>query len=507
MRLGYDGRGFSGRTRVAMDAEVAAAQAGGAEAATRDCVLPPLAVDMDGTLLLSDTLHESLLALLRVNPLYLFVFPLWLLRGRAHFKRAVARRIVPDPATLAFNEPFLAWLREQHGRRSIVLCTAADAAVARAVSAHVGVFDDVLSSDGRENLAGDGKAAALVQRFGERGFDYAANARIDAAAWAHARQAIVVNAAPAVERAAARVGTVARTFPRSAAPATTALRALRPHQWAKNLLVFVPVLTAHLAFDTGALAHALLAFVAFCLCASSVYVVNDLVDLPSDRAHPRKRHRPFASGALPTVFGMVAAPLLALAAFAIAAALPSRFLLVLVAYFALTFAYSLWFKRIELLDVVVLASLYTGRIVAGAFAIAVPLSFWLLAFSMFLFLSLALVKRHAELALVREHGRTDAVGRGYRVEDLPLLATLGGASGYLSVLVLALYINSRESAALYDEPQLLWLLCPLLLYWISRVWLLTTRGRMHDDPVLFALRDPASLVVAALGLAAVALSV
>jgi 4-hydroxybenzoate polyprenyltransferase len=489
-----------------MDAQLAAAQAGGAEAATRDGVLPPLAVDMDGTVLLSDTLHESLLALLRANPLYLFVLPFWLLGGKAHFKRAVARRVVPDPATFAFNEPFLAWLRTQHGRRRLVLCTAADAGIAHAVASHLQLFDEVLSSDGRENLAGHGKAAALARRFGERGFDYAANARIDTAAWAHARHAVVVNAAPSVQREAARVATVAQTFPRAASPAAAALRALRPHQWAKNLLVFVPVLTAHLAFDPAALAHALLAFVAFCLCASSVYVINDLVDLPSDRAHPRKRHRPFASGALPVISGMIAAPLLALAAFAVAALLPARFLLVLAAYFALTFTYSLWFKRVELLDVVVLASLYTGRIVAGAFAIAVPLSFWLLAFSMFLFLSLAMVKRHAELALVREQGRMAAAGRGYRVDDLPLLATLGGASGYLSVLVLALYINSRESAALYHAPQLLWLLCPLLLYWISRVWLLTMRGQMHDDPVLFALRDPPSLAVGALGLAAVALS-
>lgn len=490
-----------------MDADVAAAQAGSAHATTTAPAPLPLAVDMDGTLLLSDTLHESLLALLRANPLYLFVLPFWLLRGKAHFKREVARRIVPAPASYAFNEPFLAWLRTQHGHRPLVLCTAADARVARAVADHVGVFDAVLSSDGRDNLAGGAKAMALVERFGAKGFDYAANAAIDVPAWAQARHAVVVNAPPSVERAAADVGTVGRTFPRNPASPVTLLRALRPHQWAKNLLVFVPVLTAHLAFEPVALVQASLAFAAFCLCASSVYVVNDLLDLPSDRAHPRKRQRPFASGALPVVHGMVAAPLLAVAAFAIATALPVRFVIVLAAYLALTFAYSLWLKRVELLDVVVLASLYTGRIIAGAVAIAVPLSFWLLAFSMFLFLSLALVKRHAELALVREHGHAAAAGRGYRVDDLPLLATLGGASGYLSVLVLALYINSRDSAALYGEPQLLWLLCPLLLYWISRVWLLTMRGRMHHDPVVFALRDRASLLVGTLALVVVALSI
>lgn len=469
---------------------------------------PPLAVDMDGTVVLGDTLHESLLVLLRRNPLYLFVLPAWLLGGKARFKRELARRAQPDPASLVYNVPFLDWLRGQRGRRELILCTAADAGIARRVAGHLDVFDTVLASDGERNLEGARKAALLVERCGERGFDYAANGAVDVAIWRHARRAIVVNASAATERAARAVSEVEQVLPAAPAGAGAWLRALRLHQWIKNLLVFVPLLTAHLALDPQAIGRCALAFLAFGLCASSVYLLNDLLDLPADRAHPRKRARPFAAGQLSLLAGLALAPVLLAAAFALAAlALPERFVLALAAYYLLTLSYSLALKRVEILDVVILAALYTARIVAGAFALAIPLSFWLLAFSMFLFLSLALVKRCTELEVMREHGRTGAAGRGYRTDDLPMLGALGAAAGYLSVLVLALYINSAKSEALYRQPKFLWSLCPLLLYWIGRVWLLTQRGRMHDDPLLFAVRDPVSLAVLVLGLATVLVAV
>lgn len=463
--------------------------------------LPPLAVDLDGTLVLSDTLHESMLALIRRNPFYLFALPVWLLRGKARFKREIARRVLPNIDTLPYNAPLLGWLHEQRGRREIVLCTAGDAALARAVADRVAVFDDTLASDGAINLSGERKAAALAARYGERGFDYAGNARRDLAVWRRARAAVVVNARPSVARAAARIAEIDRRFEPAPAGIGVWLRALRVHQWAKNLLVFLPLLTAHRAFDAGAAGHALLAFVAFCLCASSVYLLNDLLDLDADRQHPRKRQRPFAAGELPLLAGFALAPALLFGAFALALLLPERFLLVLAGYYVLTMAYSLRLKRVEMLDVVVLAALYTARLIAGAAAIPVPASFWLLAFAMFLFLSLALIKRHTELGTLRDLGRSTAAGRGYRTDDLPMLAVLGGASGYLAVLVLALYINSRESERLYRQPELLWLLCPLLLYWINRAWLLTHRGRMPDDPVVFAVRDPVSLGVLLLAVA------
>ncbi len=269
----------------------------------------------------------------------------------------------------------------------------------------------------------------------------------------------------------------------------------------KNLLIFLPLLAAHRVFDLHALARVLAAFLIFGVCASSVYLLNDLLDLRADRHHHRKRNRPFASGRLSLLMGIVIAPLLTLCAFAAALALSRWFALVLLIYYVLTLSYSFRLKRIVMLDVVVLAGLYTLRIIAGTVAVPTALSFWLLAFSMFLFLSLAMLKRYTELHAVRNSGRDQAHGRSYGVEDLALVQSLGGASGYLSVLVLALYINSTASLALYRHPQALWLLCPLLLYWVSRVWVIAHRGVMHDDPVIFAVTDPVSrglLVLAAL---------
>ncbi len=276
-------------------------------------------------------------------------------------------------------------------------------------------------------------------------------------------------------------------------------QALRVHQWLKNLLMFLPLLTAHLLLEPTALARTSVAFLAFSVCASSVYLLNDLLDLNADRQHPRKRLRPFAAGTLPLRHGWIAIPLLLLIAFGMALALSYWFCLALLAYYLMTLLYSFWIKPIVMLDVVILAALYTMRIIAGAAATVIPVSSWLLAFSMFLFFSLALLKRYTELLIVKNSGLDKNVDRGYTVNDLPLIQSLGSASGYLSVLVLALYINSTASEALYRHPQVLWLLCPLLLYWISRAWAIVHRGGMHEDPVIFAATDPTSYTV--LGLA------
>ncbi len=473
----------------------------------RDRLLP-LAVDLDGTLVLGDTLYESLLILLRRNPLYLFLLPFWLLGGKAGFKRELSRRALPAPSDLLFNQALLEWLRDQRDHRQLLLCTAADQRIADGIAGHLDLFDGVLASDGTNNLSGPGKAAALVERYGEQGFDYAGNERVDLAVWRHAHAAVVVNASPAVLAAATRVTTVDQVIaPKQGVGLQPWLRALRLHQWAKNLLVFVPLLTAHLLFEQDAVVRAMLAFLAFGLCASSAYVLNDLLDLAADRAHPRKCRRPFASGQLSVFSGLLLAPALLAAAFAVAILLPQRFVVTLAAYYLLTVLYSFRLKQIDTVDVVVLASLYTARIVAGAFALAVMLSFWLLAFSMFLFLSLALVKRYAELQQLRERGLEFAIGRGYRVEDLPMIGSLGTSAGYGSILVLAMYVNSNTSEALYRQPKYLWLICPLLLYWITRAWILAQRGRMHDDPLMFAIGDRVSIVVLAACLALVALAI
>jgi len=458
----------------------------------------PLCVDLDGTLIRSDLLFESALSLLRRNPFYVFVFALWLLRGRAHLKREIARRAEVDPATLPYDERVVDWLREQQGQRPRVLCTASDAALANGVAQHLGLFDDVLASDGTRNLAGSHKADALRERYGDKGFDYAGNEYRDLHIWKHARRAVVVNGGGGLARAAGDCCEVERVFEARGGGLRTWVKALRLHQWLKNLLVFLPLFTSHRVLETTTTLHCILAFLAFGLCASGVYLLNDLFDLDADRRHPRKRLRPFAAGTLPLWSGLVAAPLLTIAGLAVAATLSLPFAGVLLCYYALTLAYSLRLKRIVMLDVVVLAALYTVRIIGGAVVIGGGLSFWLLAFSMFLFLSLAMLKRYTELHTLIGSGKSEASGRGYAVDDIALIQSLGGASGYMSVLVLALYINSTASEALYRHPQVLWLLCPLLLYWISRVWLIAHRGQMHDDPIVFALVDRVSRVILAL---------
>jgi 4-hydroxybenzoate polyprenyltransferase len=456
-----------------------------------------LVIDLDGTLLRSDLLLESLFALLRRHPLLVFALPLWLLKGKAAFKAEIAHRVDLDMAGMPWDERVRELLHGAAGRRHRVLCTASDQSLAFAAATHIGQFDEVLSSDGVRNLSGRRKAALLVDRFGERGFDYAGNAEVDLHVWRVAREAIVVNAPMSLANAAARCTRVSQHLPAPDAGVAAWLRALRVHQWLKNVLVFVPLLASHRMFEPMAASQAAVAFMAFSLCASGVYLLNDLLDLASDRQHPRKRMRPFAAGALPLLHGMLAVPVLTAFAFALALWVSPLFAAALGLYLLLTLAYSLYLKRIVMMDVMVLAALYTLRIVAGTLAIGAALSFWLLAFSMFLFLSLAMLKRYTELLTLQSRGDAQSAGRDYRVDDLPLVQSLGAASGYLAVLVLALYINSTASELLYRHPQLLWLLCPVLLYWIGRAWMIAHRSLMRDDPVVFAATDRASQLLVA----------
>lgn len=459
----------------------------------------PLCVDLDGTLLRSDILYESLLALLAQNPLYVFLIPLWLLKGKAALKRELAKRVTLPPETLPYDERVLELLRSTE-QRPRVLCTASDALLVEPIAKHLGLFEEVLCSDGQRNLAGHRKAETLISKYGEKCFDYAGNGSVDLQVWKHAASAIVVNASPAVTSAAKKVTAVSQVMPRERAGVKTWIKSLRIYQWLKNLLVLVPLLTAHRFFDVDAFLHGGIAFLAFGLCASGVYVLNDLLDLTPDRMHPRKRSRPFAAGKLPILHGLIAAPVLTLSGFALAFACNWQFALVLVGYYIMTLSYSLKLKRIVMVDVVLLAALYTVRIIGGTVAISADMSFWLLAFSMFLFLSLALVKRYGELESAQSSGKEKAIGRGYDVSDLPLIQSMGTSAGYIAVLVFALYINSPASVELYRQPELLWLLCPILLYWISRVWIVAHRGSMHDDPIVFAATDRASQMVGALSL-------
>ena len=454
----------------------------------------PLCVDLDGTLLRTDTLVESILALLKARPLAAAWIPVWLLGGRARLKREIASRVSLNVAALPYNDELVAYLRtERAAGRRLVLVSATDRAIADAVAAHVGLFDDVLASDGSTNLKSRRKMEALRARFGSGGYDYAGNESADVVVWRDARVAIAVNATP---RTVAAAGPDARVFsPRTNALRTVA-RAIRVQQWVKNLLVFVPLAMAHQVRDPLML-NAVIAFVAFSLCASGVYLTNDLLDLEADRRHATKRKRPFAAGDLNPAVGLVLAPLLFATSILLALTLPPAFLLALAIYVVLTTLYSFRLKHVALVDVVVLAMLYTGRMIAGSAATGVWPSPWLLAFALFFFLSLAFVKRYSELYGLRQSGELLGI-RGYYASDLDLIANLGAVSGYLSVLVAALYINTDRVAGLYSEPHLLWLICPLLLYWISRVWLLAHRGELDEDPVVFAVTDRVSYLVGGL---------
>ncbi|MEF2147694.1 UbiA family prenyltransferase [Aquilutibacter rugosus] len=456
-----------------------------------------LAVDLDGTLVHTDLLYESFLSAFKSNPLVVFSCLLWVLKGKSYLKGKLAERANVDVSVLPYNQAVLDYIRssDQH----VVLATATDARIANQIGDHLEIFDDVHGTDTIGNLSGSRKTERLNSLFGKGGYDYIGNDFVDIPVWNDSARAIVANAPASLQKKmkASHPDVVVLESP-ARNRIKTWVKGLRIHQWLKNLLIFVPLIASHQVLNSEKLLDTVLAFIAFGCLASGVYVLNDLLDLDSDRRHPRKCKRPFASGAIPVLHGLVAAPLLTIIGFGIAISISKFFLAVLVSYYIITLAYSFRLKKVVMVDVLLLASLYTIRIVAGAAAIRTIPSFWLLAFSMFIFLSLALVKRYAELHDASVSGKEKASGRGYAVSDLPLLQSLGASAGYLSVLVLAMYINSTEAIALYSRPIVLWMLCPVLLFWVSRLWIITHRGDMHDDPIVFAAKDKVSLIVVVL---------
>ncbi|WP_206199387.1 UbiA family prenyltransferase [Parasulfuritortus cantonensis] len=461
----------------------------------------PLVVDLDGTLIKTDLLFETASRFITQHFLGVFRLLGWLATGRAQLKERLAEIVDIDPSTLPYNAEVIDWLREQKRLgRHLILATASHRILAEAVAKHLGLFDEVVASEGRLNIKGREKRDILVKRHGERGYDYVGDSAADLPVWQSANQAFVVSASRGLIKRARAQGNVANVICNGRAPRLRSLaKAMRPHQWVKNLLVFIPLMSAHQYGDAYAVLHACFAFVVFGLTASSVYILNDIVDIAHDRHHPRKQRRPFAAGDLSLALGWMVWPLLLVTAFYLAILfLPLAFVGALGTYFLFTVAYSLRLKQLAAVDVLTLAGLYTLRIIAGAVAITVSLTFWLLSFSMFLFLSLAFVKRFSELKAARDNGKHGRLrGRGYVHEDLEIVSSMGVASGYLSVLVLALYIQDARTSELYHTPQLIWLACPLMLFWVSRVWLVAHRGWMHDDPIVFALKDRASWIVVA----------
>jgi 4-hydroxybenzoate polyprenyltransferase/phosphoserine phosphatase len=466
----------------------------------------PLCVDLDGTLVKSDTLVDSLMVLARRHPADLLRSPLWALKGKAYLKSQVTSRVALDVEHLPYNRPLLDYLKEQHAAgRKVYLATGADSVLARRIAAHLGIFDEVMASDGAVNLTGKNKLQHLEQRFPLDGFDYVGNAAPDLPLLEGARQAMLANPHLGLSSALrSRKINVSRTFlDRASLPAALA-KALRVHQWAKNLLVFLPLLLAHF-FRAGSVLLAVAAFFCFSFTASATYIFNDLLDLEHDRVHLRKRKRAFAAGDLPVSAGLGISFSFLVLALVTAAYLPRAFLLYLLLYFVTTLAYSLALKRIVLVDVVVLSSLYTIRMLAGAAATGTAVSPWLAAFSIFLFLSLAMVKRFAELENLHARGANPTNARGYLLSDIEQLRSFGTSSAYASIVIFALYINGHDVAALYHHPYRMWLVTPLLILWLSRVWLLASRGLLDEDPVVFALTDRMSLLLG-LGVAIIAYS-
>jgi 4-hydroxybenzoate polyprenyltransferase/phosphoserine phosphatase len=460
-----------------------------------------LCVDLDGTLVKSDTLVDALFALAHTAPMQLLRLPAWLARGKAAFKHQVVIHAQLDVAHLPYNTALVEHLREEAATgRTLVLATGADERLAMRVAAHLGIFQEVLASDGVINLTGARKLHRIQQRFAESGFDYIGNSMADMPLLAQAETAMLANPGwwvrsrlDAHQRQTKKTQPVP-VFQDRRAAFSSAFRALRAHQWAKNVLLFLPLLLAH-SLHWSAFLLCALALASFCLTASSTYIINDLLDMEADRRHPHKCQRPFAAGDLSAVAGaLLAVFLLACGAWLAVRWLPLAFVVWLALYAVATLAYSLYFKRVVLVDVIFLSALYTLRILAGAAAVSVAVSPWMAGFSIFFFFSLALLKRFSELENLRARGTTPANGRGYMVQDLEQLRSFGTASAFASIVVFALYINNPEVGHLYHHPHRLWLMTPVLIWWLSRTWLLASRGQMEEDPVVFALTNRSSLL-------------
>jgi len=460
----------------------------------------PLCVDLDGTLVATDTMGESVLGLLKTAPWKLFALLAALMQGRPKFKRYLAQNAPVDPAALPYRDEVLDEMRQarEDGRR-VLLVTASDQATADAVAEHLELFDEAIGSDGENNLKAGRKAELLVSRFGAGGFQYIGDSSADLPIWRAANEAIMVCPSSSTHRSAEQSLPNVTVLSERPNKWKATVKELRPHQWAKNVLLFVPLYFSHQYTDLSLVFTALMAFLSFSFCASSIYVLNDLIDLPSDRQHRSKRKRPLAAGTLSIPEGIaLSMASLALALTLAVAFVHPKFVAVLLGYVVLTTAYTFVLKQQMILDVLTLASLFTYRVIAGGVAVGVALSPWLLAFSIFFFTSLAFVKRYAELIQIKGDPGQSLKGRNYVPADIPIIASAGPAAGLLAVLVFALYINSPVMLMYYSLPQALWAICLILVYWIIRIWFLAARDQMHDDPVLFAVKDKVSLAAGAL---------
>jgi 4-hydroxybenzoate polyprenyltransferase/phosphoserine phosphatase len=458
--------------------------------------IKPLCVDLDGTLVSTDTLMESILIAVKRKPLLLMLLPFWLMKGRAYLKKRVSENASIDAALLPYKEQIINYIKSEKDKgREIVLATATDRKIALAVSSYLNLFDKVIATENNHNLRSKEKRNALVELFGEKGFDYIGDSRADLTVWTKADVALIVEPSRSLLNKVKLFTENIIVFEKEKQNFKLFIKEIRVYQWIKNILIFLPFIMAH-SFETRNFVNSFLAFLSFSFIASFVYILNDLLDLESDRQHPSKKNRPFASGNLGIHIGLFTAPIFLIAGFCIGYFLLAfSFFETLIVYLLITTAYSFYLKKIIILDVILLSCLYTIRLIAGATATGIEASTWLLGFSIFLFLSLAIMKRYTEIRVMIEQNKSKAEGRGYRVEDIDFLKNVGPATGYMSVLILALYVNSEKVLSLYHNPQWLWLTLLCFVFWVSRIWLKAQRGEMLDDPIVFTAKDKVSYFV------------
>lgn len=455
-----------------------------------------LCLDLDGTLIRSDALFESIFQLLKINPLFLFLVPIWLMKGKPNLKEEIDKRIDFKADTLPYNQDLIDYVKTEKNRgRKVYLATASHISIADKVAKHLNIFDGVYATKDGYNLKSEKKAKVLNQEFGKGKYVYAGDAKVDYNIWKDAAAAIVVSNKKNFIEDVNKKFTVEKSFYNEVNIFKKIIKEIRVYQWVKNLLLFLPILLAHTLGNVTDLTNVVIGFFSFSISASFVYVLNDLLDLDSDRSHPRKKKRPLASGDLPIQIGIALVPLLLIIGIGLSFFLSPKFQFILFSYIIITTAYSFSLKKVPILDIILLATLFTTRIVAGAFAANVYLSMWILAFSMFFFMNLAVLKRYTELLVMKKKNEIEAKGRGYHIEDMGLLLSMGPAAGFLSILVFVLYIDSAQATGLYSEPLILWLIAPVFLYWISRIWHLSVRGKMTDDPIVFTGKDKVSYVV------------
>ena len=451
-----------------------------------------LYVDLDGTFIKSDTLFESFIVAIKSNPFIIFICIGWLIKGKSYFKHQLSQHADIAIQLLPVNPEFYTFLiKEKEKGREIVLATASNEKYAKSVCDIFDLFDAYISSDIDNNLKGKDKLLK-IKSLSER-YSYAGNSSEDFVLFEQAEESYLVNPTKKARKMSLDF-IPTRLFDNEKQSVTAWLKQLRVHQWIKNSLIFVPLLVSGYFVDIGSILLSLIGFFSFSFLASATYIINDLLDLNSDRNHKQKKYRPLASGSISIVDASLVAAILFILAIGIALSLDGLFIYVLTGYLLLTLVYSFKIKQYIGMDVIALAMLYTIRILAGAVILNVTVSFWLFSFSMFVFLSLALIKRCAELKSLEGEDVNHTTGRDYNLLDYSVLMNLGTSSAMLSILMFSFYVNSNVLADQYQQPTLLWLIVPALCYWMMRMWIKTHRGEMHDDPIVFTLKDNGSLV-------------